>query len=275
MSIDWSVIKNYYGQIAHLYDDTRPLPPEVSAKICARILELVKATPETKFLEPGIGTGRIGFPIIKKGYSYTGIDISEAMMNQLRGKFPKIPENLTLIQGDAASLPFADHSFDVILTTHILHCLEDPLVGLTEIKRVLKPNGVYLSCEHLHCSYQEEFHQAFSKIIAKYRKDSQEKPHSNTQKLSPFDEEMKQTLVKMGAEVEKITPARWQQTQTVGELFNMYRSRAFGLCWLINEEDFNLAISEFKQWCDSTYESEDVILIDELIFNIIVARNWN
>ena len=270
MSIDWSAIKNYYGKIAHLYDETRPLPPEVSEKICARILELVKATPKTKFLEPGIGTGRIFFPIIKQGYSYTGIDISEAMMNQLRGKFQEIPENLTLIQVDAANLPFADNSFDVIITTHILQCLDDPLVGLTEISRVLKPNGVYLACEHLHCSYQEEFYQAFRNIIAKYREETQQKQ----EKVFPFGEEMKQTLAKMGAEVEKVTAARWQQSQTVGELFNMYRSRAFGLCWLIDEDDFNKAIQEFKQWCDRTYESEDVILADELIFNIIVARNW-
>lgn len=272
MSIDWSVIQNYYGKIAHLYDDTRPLLPEVSAKICNCILELVKATPETKFLEPGIGTGRIGFPIIKQGYSYTGIDISEAMMNQLRGKFSEMPENLTLIQGDAANLPFADNSFDVILTTHILHCLEDSLVGLTEIKRVLKPNGVYLSCEHLHCAYQEEFAQAFGKIIAKYR---EEKPQPKVEKFSPFGEEMKQALVKMGAEVEQVTAARWQQNQTVEELFNMYRSRAFGLCWLIKEDDFNQAIKEFKNWCDRTYESEDFVLSDELNFNITVARNWN
>lgn len=272
MSIDWSVIQNYYGKIAHLYDDTRPLPPEVSAKICNCILELVKATAETKFLEPGIGTGRIGLPIIKQGYTYTGIDISEAMMNQLRGKFLEIPENLTLIQGDAANLPFADNSFDAIITTHILHCLEDPLVGLSEIKRVLKPDGVYLSCEHLHCAYQEEFYQAFNNIITKYRL---EKPQPKTKKVFPFGEEMQQTLVKMGAEVEKVTAVKWQQSQTVGELFNMYRSRAFGLCWLIDKEDFDLAILEFKNWCDRTYESEEVMLTDELIFNITVARNWD
>ena len=270
MSIDWSAINNYYGKIAHLYDDTRPLSPEVSKKICEYILELVKATPETKFLEPGIGTGRIFLPIIKKGYAYTGIDISEAMMNQLRSKFQTIPENLTLIQGDAASLPFEDNSFDVIITTHVLHCLEDPLVGLTEIRRVLKPNGVYLACEHLHCSYQEEFYQAFRNIIAKY----QEKRDSKAENFLPFGEEMKQTLAEMGAEVEKVTAARWQQSQTVGELFNMYRSRAFGLCWLISEDDFNQAIEEFKHWCYRSYTSENVILSDELIFNIIVARNW-
>ena len=272
MSIDWSVIKNYYGNIAHLYDETRPLPLQVSEKICDRILQLAKATPETKFLEPGVGTGRIFLPIIKKGYSYTGIDISEAMMNRLRGKFQEVPENLTLIQGNAANLPFEDNSFDVILTTHVLHCLEDPLVGLNEIHRVLKSDGIYLACEHLHCAYQDDFYLGFREIIAKYQK---KETSQKQNKLFPFGEKLKETLAKMGATVETITAVTWRQSQTVGELFNMYRSRAFGLCWLISEADFNKAIQEFKIWCDRNYQSENTILDDELKFNIIVAKNWN
>ncbi len=270
MSIDWSEINNYYGKIAHLYDETRPLPPQVRKIICDRVLELTKATEKTKFLEPGIGTGRIFLPMIEKGYSYTGIDISEAMMERLKSKFQKLPENLTLIRGNAANLPFEDNSFDVIITTHILQCLEDPVTGLSEIHRVLKPEGIYLACEHLHCDYQEKFHQAFKNIIAKYQKETQ----PNRDKIFPFGEELKTNLAKMGAEVKIITAAKWQHIQTVKELLNAYRSRAFGLCWLIDEADFERAIKEFKTWCDRNYESENEILSDELKFDIIVAKNW-
>ncbi len=271
MSIDCSKINKYYGKIAHLYDETRPLPPEVSENICNSILELVKATPETKFFEPGVGTGRIFLPIIKKGYSYTGLDISTTMMNQLRNKFQQMPENLTLIQGNAANLPFEANSFDVILTTHVLQCLEDPLIGLNEIQRVLKPNGIYLACEHLHCSYQEEFYQGFRKIITKYQKETR----SDRNKIFPFGAEMAANLTKMGATTEIITVAKWQQSQTVAELFEMYRSRAFGLCWTISEADFNAAIQEFKIWCNANYQSENTVLCDELNFNVVVARNWH
>ena len=64
MSINWSVVDNYYSRIAHFYDATRPLPKSVSEKIADCILQLVEATPKKKFLEPGIGTGRTGLPII-------------------------------------------------------------------------------------------------------------------------------------------------------------------------------------------------------------------
>jgi ubiquinone/menaquinone biosynthesis C-methylase UbiE len=275
MSINWSVLSNYYSQIAHLYDATRPLPESVSEQIGDRILQIVEAKPETKFLEPGIGTGRIGFPIIQKGYSYAGIDISREMMDELRRKFLEMPKNLTLIQGDASSLPFEDNSFDVVLTTHVLHCLRDPLVGLSEIRRVLKPNGVYLACENLLSSYQKKFWDSFTQILSRYRAKSQPETEAQPeQKFSPFGEEMQRVLKEQGATVETITAARWQQSQSVDELFDAYQSKAFGLCWLVSDTEFQKAIQEFKKWCQHNYESFDVVLSDEATFDITVARNW-
>jgi ubiquinone/menaquinone biosynthesis C-methylase UbiE len=269
MSINWSAVSNYYSQIAYLYDATRPLPESIAKQIGERILQIVEAKPETRFLEPGIGTGRIGLPIIQKGYSYTGIDISREMMDELRRKFLQIPQNLNLIQGDAASLPFEDNSFDVVLTTHVLHCLCDPFVGLSEIRRVLKPKGIYLACENLLSSCQKEFWDSFTQIVSQYRPTSQPE-----KKFSPFGEEIQQVLKEQGATVETITGARWQQSQSVSELFDAYQSKAFGLCWLISETDFQKAIQEFKEWCQDNYQSFDVVLSDEVTFDITVARNW-
>jgi len=48
----------------------------VSEQVTDCILRLVKATPETKFLEPGIGTDGLPYQYTK-GYSYTGVDISQ------------------------------------------------------------------------------------------------------------------------------------------------------------------------------------------------------
>jgi ubiquinone/menaquinone biosynthesis C-methylase UbiE len=168
MSINWSIVSNYYSKIAHLYDDTRPLSNVVSEQIADCILQLVGATPETKFLEPGIGTGRVALPIIKRSYLYTGIDISREMMGELKNKFPQMPQNLILIEGDASNLPFEDNSFDGVITTHVLQCLDDPLVGLSEIRRVLKPQGVFLACENLLSPYQKRFWESFTQILNQY-----------------------------------------------------------------------------------------------------------
>jgi ubiquinone/menaquinone biosynthesis C-methylase UbiE len=49
--------------------------------------------------------------------------------------------NLALVRGDAASLPFLDHSFDGVCCFAALHLFADPLAGLDEMTRVLAPGG--------------------------------------------------------------------------------------------------------------------------------------
>lgn len=262
---------NYYNRIAHLYDATRPLPETISEQIGDRLLQIVAATTATRFLEPGIGTGRTGLPIINRGYSYTGIDISLEMMAELRRKFDSMPKNLTLIQGDAANLPFDTDDFDVVITTHVLHCLDNPLQGLSEIRRVLKPTGVYLACENLLSPQQQEIWQAFTKIVQQYPVKS--KPQT-TEKFYPFGAALQQELVQQGATVEKVTVLQWQQSQSVREIFAAFEAKSFGLCWLVAETDFERAIQEFKQWCRQRYQYLDAVVVNDFSFDMIVVRNW-
>ncbi|TVP68128.1 MAG: methyltransferase domain-containing protein [Leptolyngbya sp. LCM1.Bin17] len=46
----------------------------------------VRSTPDTTLFEPGIGTGRGALSLVERGYAYTGVDVSEAMMDKLRQK---------------------------------------------------------------------------------------------------------------------------------------------------------------------------------------------
>ena len=50
-----------------------------------------------------------------------------------------------LTHSDAMRLPYADHSFDVVMANHVLYHLDDIDGGLAEIKRVLKPDGRLLA----------------------------------------------------------------------------------------------------------------------------------
>ena len=94
------------------------------------------------FLKPVLAPGRIALPMVERGYAYTGVDVSEAMMNQLRQKVAGKPHRLTLLKADATALPLEANQFDVAIAAHILHLIPAWQQALGEIHRVLKPDGV-------------------------------------------------------------------------------------------------------------------------------------
>ncbi len=70
-------------------------------------------------------------------------DISEGMVEEVRNK---LGSDFNCIVADAEKIPFKDSYFDSIIANHVLFYLNDLNLGLKEISRVLKPNGI------LYCS---------------------------------------------------------------------------------------------------------------------------
>jgi ubiquinone/menaquinone biosynthesis C-methylase UbiE len=77
-----------------------------------------------------------------------GYDFSHGMLLKARKKASG--NSISLIEGDAATLPFIDKSFDVITCSHALYELKGPTRqdALKEMKRVIRPDGVILIMEH-------------------------------------------------------------------------------------------------------------------------------
>uniref|UniRef100_B8HS45 Methyltransferase type 11 n=1 Tax=Cyanothece sp. (strain PCC 7425 / ATCC 29141) TaxID=395961 RepID=B8HS45_CYAP4 len=230
----------YYSKIADIYDQTRWLTETIAENVADFILTLVKATPETTFLEPGVGTGLNVLPLVRSGYSVTGIDVSQAMLNQFRQKLSEIPPNLKLIHGDASQLPFSDISFDVVLTVHMLHTVSNVEIFLDEIDRVLKPKGFYLNAQWITPPARLEFEQHFRTILSKYQKPQPlQQPRRVTKEIN-----VEEYLLNKGYQCNYLIAKEWMVSNQVQELLGFYRSRAYGLCWLVPDEEFHLAIEE-------------------------------
>lgn len=101
-----------------------------------------------KTLLVAVGTGN-DLKYLPSGCDVVAMDISSRMIARARTK--AIPEGCTasLIQMDAQRLAFADHSFETVLTVCTFCSIPNPLEGLKELHRVLKPGGRLLMFEHV------------------------------------------------------------------------------------------------------------------------------
>ncbi|WP_407890497.1 class I SAM-dependent methyltransferase [Scytonema sp. NUACC26] len=261
-----------FDRVSNIYDSTRGLPSGVSEQITETILKIVSPTPDTKFFETGIGTGRIALPIIQKGYSYTGIDISEKMLDELRSKLQGINHRATLYAGDATNLPFSERSFDVAITVHVFHLIANWQKALAEVRRVLKPGGIYLySHGRMNTATditpaQLDFEEHWRNILASYG-------HQVT-RFGATEDEVLATLREQGATLETVIPAKWRVDLTVGELLKCYENRIYSASWYIPEDIFPRAIQDLQEWTKQRFGSLDFDLSHEARSKFTVVRNW-
>jgi len=102
-----------------------------------------------KVLEVGIGTGK-NIPYYGKDIHVTGIDFSKGMLDRAREKAKGYPEKeVKLLQMDVTNLDFPNDSFDFVVSTCVFCTVPDPMGGVKEVKRVLKPGGKMIFLEHM------------------------------------------------------------------------------------------------------------------------------
>lgn len=87
-------------------------------------------------------------------------DISEGMVEEVRNK---LGSDFNCIVTDAEKIPFKDEYFDTIIANHVLFYLNDLNLGLKEISRVLRPNGI------LYCStYGKNHMKEITEIVQNF-----------------------------------------------------------------------------------------------------------
>jgi SAM-dependent methyltransferase len=94
-------------------------------------------------LEVGCGTGVIAGELARLGpASVAGLDRDSSMLTFARQQ----GDSVAYVQGDAHALPFSGNSFDVVVCHYLLLWLTDPVLGVREMARVVRPGGCVLAC---------------------------------------------------------------------------------------------------------------------------------
>ena len=120
-----------------------------------------------KILEIGCGAGVLCLELAKRGHTVIGTDVSRHVLNFADAlKNQAKMGNVSFLLGDAETLMFADRSFDVVICSEVIEHLMKPAKALSEIRRVLKKNGIAIittpcaiSLSDLFMNFLRLFHQ--------------------------------------------------------------------------------------------------------------------
>lgn len=114
--------------------------------------EMAGVKPGDRVLDVGCGTGSLTLAAWRRAGptgEVHGIDAASEMIEVARSKATRAQANIDFQTGLVEQIPFPDASFDVVLSSLMLHHLPDDLKrrGFAEIKRVLKPGGLLFAVD--------------------------------------------------------------------------------------------------------------------------------
>lgn len=133
------VARSLYDQpgYARQYDETRykddPKKAKRDMQTRAAIAEALRRLEGAKsLLDLPCGTGRLSAQVVEAGFAYTGADLSPSMLGVAKEKHAAL-KGATFVQADGEALPFADESFDAVMSVRFFN-----LVPSEPRRRILK-----------------------------------------------------------------------------------------------------------------------------------------
>lgn len=144
---DSSVVQRRYDRIARAYDLLEGSMELLALTRWRRLLWARVGDRSRRVLEVGVGTGK-NLPLWPAGADITAIDLSERMLERARRRARALGLSPRLERMDVEALELPDDGFDAAVASFVFCPVADPLRGLRELRRVLRPGGRLLLLEH-------------------------------------------------------------------------------------------------------------------------------
>lgn len=119
--------------------------------------------PDACVLDAACGTGAFACAIASQVGEVIASDYASKMVEQTRAKIARMGlSNVSCQEGDITALPFAHDAFDAAIAGNMIHLLNDPQAGISELARVVKPKGIIAIPTYVNAEDQE---RRFLKLI--------------------------------------------------------------------------------------------------------------
>lgn len=147
--IETARTRSRYERIARFYDLLEIFPERRYAAWRKRLWELLDGL---RVLEIGVGTGK-NIPYYPDGIKMFSLDLTPGMLTRARERLQAFKKPTPLSIGDVQALGFPDDTFDAAVATFVFCSVPDPVLGLRELRRVVKPGGQVLLLEHVRSEH--------------------------------------------------------------------------------------------------------------------------
>lgn len=137
-------VRRRYDRASRYYDlQLWPMELLGMRRFRRKVLDRVSGS---RVLEVGVGTG-INLPDYPAAVLVDAIDLSPRMLAHARQR--PVRAHVVLREMDVQNLVFSDATFDTVVATCVFCSVPDPIAGLMEVRRVLRPNGRAVLLEHV------------------------------------------------------------------------------------------------------------------------------
>ena len=137
--------KTFWDRTAKIYDHFMKKDHKAYKQMYSLIYPVVR---HKTVLELATGTGLIAKHIVRSADHIEATDASQEMIEQAKQGVKST--KLYFSVQDMFHLPYADQSFDVVIVVNALHIVPEPEKALSEIRRVLKDDGVLVAPTFTH-----------------------------------------------------------------------------------------------------------------------------
>ncbi len=161
MNTDKNSVQKEYTQLAENYDKRWHFYIETTIQ---ETLTKIELTSGDHLLDIGCGTGALLAAIEKKypGVALAGIDPTRKMLD-IANK--RLPNKVHIEQSWAEKLPFATETFNIVVSCNMFHYIREPMNALSEISRVLKPNGKIIVTDWCNDYMTNQLNDIFLRIL--------------------------------------------------------------------------------------------------------------